>query len=403
MKDNTTPSQVMDFGWAIAPLSVDSFLSDTFEKQHVVIARDTPDYYADLLSITDIDRVMTQQILPSEELNLVSMGKPIPEADYTTDAGFIDPVRTAQQFTEGATIVLPGLHRRIPQLSAFCRSLETVFGCDLQTNIYLTPDNAQGFKTHYDSHDVIVLQTHGSKTWRIYESPMELPLRTQAFSPEGFEAGKQIDEFVLHAGDMAYVPRGVVHDAIATDEISLHITTGLLATRWVDLLLDAVSDLAHDDPAFRAAVPPGLAGNAAVQDAARQTFRDLLRRAADGVDPDRALKGYTDAFASRRVPVVPGQLIQRLTADAIEPGARVRPRPDLIHEVYPRDGEEGAEIVLSVYGTEIAFPAVAEAPLRDVLTRDVSTVGDLAGEIDEAGQAVLVRRLVREGVLELIG
>ncbi|MCL4675526.1 MAG: hypothetical protein KJZ59_05775, partial [Pararhodobacter sp.] len=78
----------------------------------------------------------------------------------------------------------------------FCRALESVLSCDLQTNIYLTPDNAQGFRTHYDSHDVIVLQTHGSKTWNIYESPLELPLRSQAFDPQGFTPGKIIDTFV---------------------------------------------------------------------------------------------------------------------------------------------------------------------------------------------------------------
>jgi ribosomal protein L16 Arg81 hydroxylase len=32
-----------------------------------------------------------------------------------------------------------------------------------QTNIYLSPPNAQGFGTHFDSHDVFVLQVAGSK------------------------------------------------------------------------------------------------------------------------------------------------------------------------------------------------------------------------------------------------
>lgn len=402
MKDINSAALPMDFARAIAPMTVETFFAEYFEKKHFVIRREDSDYYTDLLSLRDIDNVLTRQILPVEAMNLVSLGKPVPDEDYSFPSGYVDPVATSQYFCEGSTIVLPALHRRLPQLAAFCRSLETVFSCDLQTNIYLTPDNAQGFKTHYDSHDVIVLQTHGTKTWRIYESELDLPLLSQAFSPDGFVAGKQIDEFVLRAGDMAYVPRGVVHDAIATDEISLHITTGLLSTRWVDLVMDAVAALAERDVAFRHAVPPGIAGDGFGRDGARQTFRDLLLRAADAIDPDATLDSFAASFRGRLVPVVPGQFFQRLSIDAIEPGSKVKRRPDLIHAFTAREGEDGEEIVLSVYGKEIIFPIIAEATLRDALSKSEFVVGELGGDIDAPGQAVMVRRLVREGVLEQI-
>ncbi len=403
MKDRSSAAPSMDFEAAIAPTTADAFFADIFEKTHLVIRRQDPAYYASLLTLADIDEVITRQILPSDELNMVNNGKAIEPEDYTVEAGHADPVRVAQHFAEGATVILPGLQRRLPQLAAFCRSLETVFSCDLQTNIYMTPGSAQGFKTHYDSHDVLVLQVHGSKTWRIYESDLQLPLRSQAFSPEGFVAGKVIDEFVLHAGDMAYVPRGVVHDARATDELSLHVTTGLLSTRWVDLLLDAVSDLAHKDVAFRYAVPPGIANNGAPRDELTQTFRDLLMRAASSIDPSGTLDAFSSTFRSRRVPLVPGQFLQRLDLDSIEPGAEVERRPDLIYALTTRGDGEDQQVVLSVYDTEITFPAVAEATLREALTQKRVVVGELGGDIDDEGQAVLVRRLVREGVLFRVG
>lgn len=406
MKDAAAPL-TMDFARAIAPMTPEAFFADVFERRHMVIHRQDSGYFRDLLSVADIDAVLTGTMLPEAEMNMVNTGRPIPAERYTTAAGHVDPVRAAQEFAGGGTIILPGLQRRLPKLAAYCRALEQVFTCDLQTNIYFTPDNAQGFRTHYDSHDVIVLQVHGSKTWKIYQSEIELPLRSQPFSPEGFTAGPVIDEFVLHAGDMAYVPRGMVHDAIATTEMSLHITTGLLGHAWVDLLLEAVAAVAREDIELRRGVPPGLGLDGFDKGAAVQTFRDLMARAAAQISPERILKGFGADFRARRAPVVPGQFLQQAGAGLIGPDTRVDRRPGLIFAVLPVRSGNGKGAVdgvgLSVYGSEVMFPLHAEGALRDALARPGAFAPrDLAGDLDDAGKTVLVRRLVREGVLHRV-
>lgn len=395
---------LIDFAQAIAPVSEATFFESVFEKRHLVVRREDPNYFHHLLNVADIDAVLTGTMVPGDDMSMVNTGRAIEPERYTTTAGYVDPVRAAQEFAGGGTIILPALHRRLPALAAYCRSLETVFGCDLQTNIYFTPDNAQGFRTHYDLHDVIVLQCHGSKTWKIYQSDLELPLHSQAFDPEGFVPGPVIDEFVLHAGDMCYVPRGLVHDAIATDQMSLHITTGLLAHRWVDLLLEAVAEAAQRDTALRRSVPPGFASGKVALGGVAQTFRTLLDQLASGIEPERTLKGFAADFRARRAPVVPGQFLQHIAAAEVMPGTRVQRRPDLIfalQRIQTSDADTaGDEILLEIYGTEIGFPAHAEGCLRDALTRtDSFAVGDLVGDLDAPGQAVLIRRLVREGVL----
>jgi len=406
MKDAAHPGIATDFGRAIAPMTPHTFLDEVFERRHLVIHRQDPDYFRDLLSVADIDAVLTGTMLPADEIDMVNTGRPIQAERYTTEAGHVDPVRAAQEFAAGGTIVLPGLQRRLPALAAYCRALETVFSCDLQTNVYFTPDNAQGFRTHYDAHDVIVLQVHGSKTWKIYESDLELPLRSQPFDPEGFVPGRVIDEFVLHAGDTAYLPRGVVHDAIATTEMSLHVTTGLLGHRWVDLLLEAVADYARRDPDLRRSVPPGLANPDFDLGSARAAFAGLMARTAAGIAPDAILKGFAADFRTRRAPVVPGQFLQQAVAGAIGPETHVTRRADLIWSLERLRDNDGIDcgIALDIYGAEISLPAIAETTLRDALTRTGPFAAqDLAGEIDDAGKAVLVRRLVREGVLQRVG
>lgn len=379
----------------IAPMTPEIFFAEYFEKKHLVIRREDRAYYRDLLSIDDIDRALTTMVFDIDDLQMVNTGRPVPSDDYALPSGAVDAVRVTHHFSQGATIILPGLHRKLPKLAAYCRALETVFSCDLQTNIYLTPDNAQGFKTHYDSHDVIVLQTHGTKTWRIYDSPMVLPLRSQAFRPEGFVAGNVIDEFVLRAGDMAYVPRGVVHDAIATDEVSLHITTGLLHQRWIDVLVDTLVQYAHDDPALRASIPAGFANAGADLQSMGQLLARHLNEAAAAIDPVAAMTRQANEFRTRRLPVVPGHFAQFAAADLIAEGTKVGLRDNLIWAI----ATVGDEVVLSVYEGEIAFPAYVEGALRAILGGAGFTVGALDCDLDAEGQAVLARRLVREGVL----
>ena len=405
MKDNVVPQARMDFSRVIAPVSPEVFFAEYFEKRHLVVHRQDPEYYKALLSVDDIDRVLTETVLPVSDLQLVKNGAGIDEDRYSLPSGQVDPVQVAQFFAQGSTVILPQLNRRLPALAAYCRALEVVFSCDLQTNIYFTPDNAQGFKTHYDSHDVIVLQTHGTKTWRIYDSPMVLPLRSQAFDPAGFTPGAVIDTFVLGPGDMAYIPRGVVHDAIATDEVSLHITTGLLTPRWIDLLVEALVQQSLVDPAFRGAVPPGFANEGFDRSAMAAQFQALMARAAEKIDPAATFDSFAAEFRNRRLPVVPGQFLQHAAAGETGPQSMVALRPDLIWQMQARPGagEDGeGEIVLSVYGVDIAFPSYVEETLRDALSRVQFRVDDLAGALDSEGKVVLVRRLIREGVARLV-
>ena len=62
----------------------------------------------------------------------------------------------------------------------------------------------------------------------------------------------------------------------------------------------------------------------------------------------------------------------------------------------------GFHIVLSCFGSEIAFPRSTIPALTHLLAAgpDGVAVGDLPGDLDAEERLVLVRRLVREGAVE---
>jgi hypothetical protein len=74
----------------------------------------------------------------------------------------VDLPRLLERFDAGASLVVSQFHETHPPLARFCRGLEKLFLHAVQANIYLTPPGAQGFRTHFDTHDVLVLQVEGA-------------------------------------------------------------------------------------------------------------------------------------------------------------------------------------------------------------------------------------------------
>jgi len=280
----------------------------------------------------------------------------------------------------------------VAPLARLCRAMEKTFSCHFQTNIYMSPPNAQGFKTHFDSHDVFVLQVSGSKQWTLYDTAIVLPLRGQAFDPEKHTPGPATREFTLHAGDLFYCPRGLYHSARSTDETSLHITLGLIGKTWADVMIEAVSAACLASPALRANLPVGFAnaGYDPTQDAA--TFRALFDTVAREAQLAPILQRLAEDFVTSRRPALDGCLQELEATLSLE--TKVAPRPDLIYLLRQVD-----EKLIVLFGaTEISFPGFVRDALIFALEDGHFAVRDLP-YLDDEEKLVLVRRLLKEGLL----
>jgi ribosomal protein L16 Arg81 hydroxylase len=390
-------SATFSFDWAIAPETPDTFFAEHFEKKPLLVKRNAPSYFADLLSFTEIDLVVSTMGLSHPEVNVTRSDGNITPADFAYETGQIDPVRVNQLYADGATVILSGLHERLPQLARYCRAMEAAMSARVQTNIYMTPPGNQGFNPHYDSHDVLVLQVQGTKEWRVYGTPIELPLNDQGFE-RGMDVGEEVMRFLLEPGDTLYLPRGMAHDAVATDDTSLHITTGLMFRTWADVLAEAVVAKAHREPAMRRALPPGYANEGADLDAFNDTYAEIIALLGDA-HVGKLLSGFRDEFLTGRVPRVEGQMAQLAMLDGLTVDSRIGGRP---HIVYAFFNEEDEQVRLTAQGAEIVLPAFAKSAMEFCLTNPDFRLGDMGGELDDDGKLVLARRMVREGLVQVL-
>ncbi len=378
-------------GFLMAPVGRADFLERFYETAPLLNARGEPERFAELLTLDMLDEFIASADLREGMIELTNKNNPLTRDDYVFEDGRVSQTAVAREYLKGATIILPHLHDSLFQLGEFCRSLEELFSCHVQTNIYLTPSGNQGFPPHYDNHDVFVMQISGRKAWRLYGTPVTTPYRGERFRVDTHIPSDVTQEFTLAPGDCVYIPRGLMHDAENVgDEPSLHITVGLITKTWADLLLEAVSELALEEPAFRRSLPAGFATREFDREEARRHFDTLAKLIADKASMDSAFDLMADNFIRGRRPNIAGVIAQHPPVP--QPGDRFCRRRFV---PWNAADDEGAIAIIGP-GGDLRF---AEAD-GDAL--DVALSGNPFGEADLkcADPAEMIRILWAQGYLE---
>jgi bifunctional lysine-specific demethylase and histidyl-hydroxylase NO66 len=374
------------------------FVRDHWAREPLHRPRNDPNGFADLFAIADVDRLVATASLRIPAFRMVKDGGELPPGSYTKSgrlgskplADLVDPGKVYRHFDDGATIVLQSLHRYWLPLTRFCRDLELSLTHPVQVNAYVTPPSSRGLGLHADGHDVFVLQVDGRKRWEVYRPG-------QGNDPKA--PGKRLLDVVLEPGDCLYVPLGFPHAVWTERSASAHLTVGVLTYKWHELLRQAVLQ-ALDDPAFGEALPPGFAHDPGTIAGAVAERLGELRSLLGKLDHAALAATMAQRFWSSRPPILDGQLQQLLALDEVSDATVVWRRAGSVCELQ-RDG--GGRPVLELGDRRVTFPSWVSPALRTLLAlleRECFAVADLAGELDPSSRLVLVRRLIREGLLE---
>ena len=347
--------------------------------------------FADLFSLGDVDHILSSTTPRYPAFRLVKEGRQLDRRSYTRTGrvggqpvdDLADPRRIYELFDGGATIVLQSLHRFWPPLRRFGRELELALTHPVQVNAYITPPASQGLGVHRDEHDVFVLQVYGRKRWDVHD-------------PDG-EPGDRMLVAELAPGDCLYLPRRVPHAARTAASASVHLTVGMVPTTWADVLRRTVTAVV-DDALSGEPLPAGFAADPGALTAGVAEQLAEVRRRLDKLEPGAIAQAAADRFWSSQPPLLNGQLQQLLALEGISDDTLVRRRPGAVCRLRQR----GDRLEVLLGDRVLHMPARLAPVMRVILASDRLAVGDLAKQLDPPSRLVLVRRLIREGLLERV-
>ncbi|MFH8591613.1 cupin domain-containing protein [Streptomyces rimosus] len=171
----------------------------------------------------------------------------------------IHPAELHERLADGASLVVDAIDELHAPIGALAQELEGWLRTHVQVNAYASWTATEGFGTHWDDHDVIVVQITGAKRWKLFGPTRTAPMYRDVAEPEQ-PPPNPVADLVLHPGDVLYLPRGWWH-AVTADQgsASLHLTCGLGThtgadlIRWLSDELRASDRVRSDLPVHRSA------------------------------------------------------------------------------------------------------------------------------------------------------
>lgn len=224
----------------MAPLGAERFLNDHLGRAPLHL-QGPPAKFQAVMNWDVLNRLLGATTIWSAQSMVVVIDKePVAPATFCEPApgrdGHTvlrpDPSRVKALLARGATLVLNDIDQLTPELSALARALEERLGGKVQANLYLSSKRRQGFRAHFDFHDVFAVHVMGEKTWMVFEGRADHPIKHPSFEgwpQERHEAAKGAlwREVRLKPGDLLYLPRGQYHYALADDGACVHIAFGV--------------------------------------------------------------------------------------------------------------------------------------------------------------------------------
>lgn len=380
----------------ISPISVNDFFENYFEKKPLLVKRNNPDYFNSIISNDDFENVLfsMNNVYPETRIVNYKEGVIVDKEKFTLPGSDqIDPIKFVRMFTEGATMVLSGLHKKINSMRKLGNQLSNDFKLPIQTNVYITPPNEQGFTSHFDNHDVFVVQFKGKKKWRIYDNYIDLPTRAMEFDKEKHKPGPISQEFMLEQGDFLYIPRGWMHDANTIDHTSGHITIGLVGDVWGELLSKQIIEATKEHlilrkrPKFNSFYD----NDTTEEEEIESLVKDILFRT-------RKDKAITEEFDAVKSAYFDGMVKSVFKIDELNKSSEIK----ISDKENLKLIEYDECLELKFYNIQMNLPLELTNIINQLIVNDTITINDLDQDYTIDSRIELVQELVKNGIVVIL-
>ncbi len=229
---NITPAEFMAKYWQKKPLLVRGAVTDKtgFEALSSLPCR------------SDLFELASREDVPSRLVELKKSKWQLTHGAFASGTG---AAKLPALKTPDWTLLVQGVDLLDAATHGLLQQFRFVPDARLDDAMYSFATAGGGVGPHFDSYDVFLLQTSGSRRWRIgAQKNLDLvdgaPLKILAdFKPT--------KEYVLEAGDMLYLPPRYAHDGVAlAGDDCITCSIGFRAPKKVELARELMDRLSED-------------------------------------------------------------------------------------------------------------------------------------------------------------
>jgi bifunctional lysine-specific demethylase and histidyl-hydroxylase NO66 len=390
---------MLDLDWLLHPAAADRFYESVWQTQPTMMATDRPGYFSGLFSKRAVERILEHSQPRHPSIRIASAAQDGSIELPLSPNGRINIDQLRKLYLKGNTLIINSIEDFDPNVAQLARTIEVDMGARVQVNAYLTPPSAQGFRAHYDTHDVLVAQIEGTKRWKVYGADAACPLNELVDGdPRRRLSAAAPHQLNLVSGDVLYIPRGWIHEAMTEKVASLHLTISIHPPLAKDLLQAALDAMVQKLPQLREALPIGPLGAAANLRKLQTHFVRLLELFAAQASLAEATASIDDQMLRRGRTGGDGHLFSDAEKlDTIRAETLLERRSNLPCRVVPID--EG--VALQFLNSLVKGPASFEMAMRFVASQATAfAVSDLPG-LSAEHQLVFATTLVMDGLCRL--
>ena len=254
-----------------------AFLNEYYGKKPLYVEEPDPRRFADLFNAQKFEELFLTYVATNGPLRLFGKDGVLRPGDYTVSSRYQrnpsdqlyrneqghDVAKIAGLHSAGNSIQLSEVGKYSETVRSFNLAIRSLLGAHVASNAFLLPSNGNGLDPHYDCVETFLLQIEGQKRWRIFSPPVSLPLKHgPSVRPNrtNLIEGTPLEDVVLSAGQVLYIPRGFVHENNSVGVRSLHVSVMIGAPTWYhalkEMLMHGLDKLALDEPLVRENFPP---------------------------------------------------------------------------------------------------------------------------------------------------
>jgi ribosomal protein L16 Arg81 hydroxylase len=301
--------QVLTFRQLIAPVPAETFFQNHYGQRPLHVEAPAS-RYEDLFSWPAMNDLLRMTTVWSNKCLEMSMnGRRLPAEAYCYEGTTRDNEkgwrpdfqRVRKHLREGASMTLNHVGRLTPELRSLSQTFEAVFGAPVNIFAFCSWQGVGAYPSHFDTGSVFVCQIDGRKTWNLYKGRMPNAAHTSGFTAGDLSQdvherskGEILQQIELKPGDFLYVPHGQYHDAVASSDVSLHLSIAVRHMVGHDFVNLLAADLPKD-PLFREHLPHIDMGPAA--DQYRKRLSQRLSEIIENPQVGRELRQFLHAKA----------------------------------------------------------------------------------------------------------